>query len=347
MRTEGSAELLEYRRRLAVRRVLDGDTSERVADFLGVAPRSVRRWVAAFLQDGEDALVPRSVCGRPAKLSGEQELTVISWLLDSPVEHGFLTECWTAPRLAQLIQDRFGVDFHPRYLNQWLQRRGFTPQQPCCIAQDRDPDAVARWLQYDWPRIQRKAHRRDASLAFLDESGLLLMPLLRRSQAPRGYRPVLKVRMQHRQHVSVAAALWVSPEWDEVGMFSRALLNSYFNNQRIAIFLHQLMRRVAGPVILVWNGGPMHKGESIRLVERMYRGRLDFEPLPAYSPELNPVEQLWQYLKDIRLVNFTPVTGEQLFRAVHSELGPVRFDAHRLGCFFHQSSLPLPQTIRI
>jgi transposase len=345
MRTEGSAEVLEYRRRLAVRRVLEGYRVEEVAEFLGVDARSVRRWVAAFLQQGEEGLAARPPSGRPPKLNGEQELTVLSWLLDSPVEHGFTTECWTAPRVAHLIGERFGIPFHPRSLNRWLQVRGFTPQKPCRIAQERDPEAIARWVLLDWPRIQRKVRRRDGSLVFLDESGLLMMPLLRRSQAPRGYPPVLPVRLGQRQHVSVAAALWVSADWQQVGLFSRAVLNSYFNNQRIAIFLHQLLRRLPGPVVLVWNGGPMHHGELIRLVGRMYRRRLAFERLPPYAADLNPVEQLWQYLKDTRLANFAPTTGEQLLHAVHAELEPVRFDTHRLWCFFHQSALPLPRTL--
>jgi transposase len=345
MRTEGSLEVLEYRRRLAVRRVLDGYSSEEVAEFLEVDARSVRRWVAAFLAGGEEALSPRPAPGRPGKLNGEQELSVISWLLDSPTKHGFTTDRWTAPRLAQLIEHHFGIRFHPHSLNRWLLARGFTPQKPCCFAQERNPEAVAHWLQHDWPRIQRKARRRDASLVFLDESGLLMTPLLRRSQAPRGHPPVLKVSLGHRQHVSVAAALWVSADWQEVGMFSRALLNNYFNNQRIAIFLHQLLRRVPGPVVAVWNGGSMHHGEPIRYVKRMYRRRLAFEGLPAYASDLNPVEQLWQYLKDTRLANFAPTNGEQLLEAVHAELDPVRFDTHRLWCFFHQSALPLPRTL--
>jgi transposase len=345
MRREGSPDVLEYRRRLAVRQVVDGYSSEEVADFLGVDPRSVRRWVTAFLEHGEDALTARPTSGRPPKLNGEQELTVLSWLLDSAVDHGFTTECWTAPRVAQLIHQHFGVKFHPRSLNLWLRARGFTPQKPCCIAQERDPEAIAHWVQFDWRRIQRQARRLDASLVFLDESGLLMMPLLHRSQAPRGHPPVMKVRMGHRQHVSVAAALWVSADWEQVGMFSRTLLNSYFNNQRIAIFLHQLMRRLPGPVVAVWNGGPMHHGDPIRLVQRMYRHRLAFEPLPAYAADLNPVEQIWQYLKDIRLPNFAPTNGAHLLRAVHAELDPLRFDTHRLCCFFHQSALPLPRTL--
>ena len=52
------------------------------------------------------------------------------WLADSPTEYGFATELWSAPRLARLIEQEWGVCFHPAYLTTWLRRRGYTPQKP-------------------------------------------------------------------------------------------------------------------------------------------------------------------------------------------------------------------------
>ena len=62
-----------------------------------------------------------------------------------------------------------------------------------------------------------------------------------------------------------------------------------------------------GKVIVIWDDGPMHKGEPIREVLRQFP-RLTLEPLPAYAPDLNPVEQLWNYLKYTELPNFAPRT---------------------------------------
>src|SRR3954470_2713629 len=102
MRDKGSPEELEHRRLLAVQRVSEGYSTEEVADFLGVDPRSVRRWVAAFRHHGAAELAARAVPGRPPKLTTTQEKIVRRWLTDNPTEHGFATELWTAPRLAQL-----------------------------------------------------------------------------------------------------------------------------------------------------------------------------------------------------------------------------------------------------
>jgi transposase len=141
---------------LAVRRVLEGYTTEEVAEFLGVDPRSVRRWVAAYREGGGTGLLSRPASGRPPKLTLLQEKIIRRWLHDSPMEHGFDTELWTAPRLGRLIEDELGVRLHPRYLSVWLRDRGFSPQRPQRVPRERDPKAIAAWLASDWPRIKKR-----------------------------------------------------------------------------------------------------------------------------------------------------------------------------------------------
>jgi transposase len=156
MRDKGSPQEHEHRRLLAVQRVLGGFSVEEVAEFLGVDPRSVRRWIAAYREGGGPSLLCRPVSGRPPKLNLTQEKIVRRWLAESPTEHGFETELWTASRLGQLIQEEFGIRLNPRYLSAWLRDRGFTPQKPQRVPRERDPKAIAAWLQSDWPRIKKK-----------------------------------------------------------------------------------------------------------------------------------------------------------------------------------------------
>src|SRR5262245_33061964 len=156
MRTTGSPAELEHRRCLAVQRVLDGYSTEEVAEFLGVDSSSVRRWVAAFRQQGAAGLASRPVTGRPPKLTRTQEKVVRRWLADNPTEHGFATELWTAPRLARLIEEEWDIRLHPDYLTVWLRQRGFTPQKPRRRARERDEEAIAVWLAQDWPRIKKR-----------------------------------------------------------------------------------------------------------------------------------------------------------------------------------------------
>ena len=156
MRNTGSPAFLEWRRQLAVARVSEGYSTREVADFLGVDPRSVRRWLRAFRQDGDVGLQAVPVAGRPRKLSTSQEKIVRRWLAECPTEHGFATELWTAPRVAQLIEQEWDIHLHPRYLAAWLRQRGYTPQKPQRVAREHNDAAVARWLAQDWPRIKKR-----------------------------------------------------------------------------------------------------------------------------------------------------------------------------------------------
>lgn len=156
MRTQGSPDELERRRRLAIQRVLEGYAVDEIAEFLDVSPRTVWRWLALYHGEGSEGLAARPAPGRPRKLTSTQEKIALRWLHDDPTEHGFPTELWTAPRLAQLIEQEFGIRLNPRYLNVWLRDRGFTSQKPQRRARERNPAAIAAWLATDWPRIKKR-----------------------------------------------------------------------------------------------------------------------------------------------------------------------------------------------
>lgn len=192
---------------------------------------------------------------------------------------------------------------------------------------------------------QKKAQRRKAYLAFIDESGLLMAPLVRRSWALRGQPPMLVQRSGHREKVSVAAALWLSPERDHGGLFFQTLIKDYYNKESSAAFVETLVQKLQGPVVGLWDGGTMHKGDPIeQLLERL-GPRLCLERLPPYAPELSPNEPLWSWLKYSRLCNFAPRDARELNEVVTTELSAIRDDQHLLKAFFHASRLPLPRML--
>src|SRR5687767_15348522 len=141
---------MEQRRRLGVVLVLDGEAPEQVADVLRVSERSVWRWLSAWREGGDPGLRTRPGWGRPPKLTDAQAARVLGWVGRSACEFGFVTERWTAPRLAAVIEDRFGVRMNHRYLNDWLARRSVTPQVPEPRPRERDEQAVRAWVARDW-----------------------------------------------------------------------------------------------------------------------------------------------------------------------------------------------------
>lgn len=144
----------ERRRIAAVRFVLRGREQREAAAALGVSEASVSGWMKSYRRGGWNALRARPRPGRPAKLSPRQERQVLGWFLKPATDFGFANELWTAPRVAQLIRRKFGVEFHERYVNQWLAERRITPQKPRRRPRERDDERIERWKRYQWPQLK-------------------------------------------------------------------------------------------------------------------------------------------------------------------------------------------------
>ena len=188
----------------------------------------------------------------------------------------------------------------------------------------------------------KRARRLSAHLVLIDESGVLLAPLVRRTLAPRGQTPILKHKAKHREKVSSIAALTLSPGRGDLSLYFSTLTNDSFDHTAVAWFVRQLLRHLRRHVILVWDRGPMHRGPEIRRLVHDFP-RLILEQLPAYAPELNPVEQIWTHLKWNQLCNLAPEHSVELESLVYKELHAIRYDRQRLRGFFEASELPWPR----
>ena len=189
--------------------------------------------------------------------------------------------------------------------------------------------------------LGKKANEEGAHLVLIDESGFFLNPLVRRTWAPRGQTPILRSWGRHRDKVSVVAAISLSPERKRLGLYFHADPRHYIIAETMVSFLRAVLKRLRGRVIVVWDGGSSHKGPLIRELLSRYP-RLHLERLPAYAPELNPVEQLWSHLKHGRLANFVPRNLWHLNHVVQEHLLAARRTAGLLKALWKASKLPLP-----
>jgi transposase len=191
-------------------------------------------------------------------------------------------------------------------------------------------------------RNPKKGATENAHIVLIDETGVLLNPLVRRTLAPCGDTPTLLVSGS-RQKISVIAGLSLSPVSHQLGLYFQTVPNSYINNVGAADFVRDLLRHLRGKVIVVWDNGPMHKGDPIRQLLADFP-RLSLANLPPYAPELNPVEQLWNHLKYGQLANYVPQDLQQLGDRVIDILVEAKFDPNRLQSCYNNT--PLIDAIR-
>jgi transposase len=128
MRPVGSPAELQRRRERAIALLAEGYQPVEVARRVGADRRSVRRWKAAYRKRGRQALTAKPASGRPTKLSAREKSQLERALLKGARAAGFSTDLWTCPRVAQLIEERFGVSFHVDHIGRLLRGLGWSPQ---------------------------------------------------------------------------------------------------------------------------------------------------------------------------------------------------------------------------
>jgi hypothetical protein len=144
-----------------------------------------------------------------------------------------------------------------------------------------------------------------------------------------------------RKRVSVIGAVSVSPTARRLGWYFATLPDGYFAAEAVVEFLRDLLRHLRGRVVVVWDGGGNHKGPAIRAFLRRNK-RLTLERLPAYAPDLNPVEAVWSWLKSGQLANFAPDGVAELDDEVIDRLLDLGADPGLLRVVWDRSDLPFP-----
>ncbi len=341
MRPIGTAEELQRRRLRAVELVEQGESPEDVARFLGCGRSSVYTWVKLAKQSVE-ALAARPHPGPKPRLSAERLKELEGLLLQGAKAHGWRTQLGTAARVAELIERHFGVRFHPEHVRKILKRRlGWTSQKPKRKARERNDKEVERWLDDEFDRIVRDAFRRQAHLAFLDESGFFLTPTARRTLAPRGKTPVLDA-WDRRDKISAISSITVSPQRQRLNLHFRLLPdNANVHAEDVVEYLRQLRAALPGPMTVIWDRNQIHS--KAKVVRAYLAGQPDIvvEEFPAYAPELNPDEGVWGWTKYGKLSNLAAEDTDTLRDHLTDLLVELKFDADMLRSLIEETNLPL------
>jgi transposase len=144
---------------------------------------------------------------------------------------------------------------------------------------------------------KKKAKEEERTIVFVDESAFYLLPLAVRTSAPVGQTPILKVKLTH-DHLSAIGAL--TPE----GRIIMQMQDHSYKGPDVVRFLQILLREIAGKLLVIWDGASIHRCQVIK--DYLAKGaakRIHLERLPAYAPELNPQEGVWNLLKRVELKN--------------------------------------------
>ena len=227
-----------------------------IAAALGAAEVSVSRWLRRARDGGPTALLSRPAPGHPPKLAPAPKRLIPELLWHGPEAYGFRGHVWTCARVAQVIEEEFGVSYHKDHVGRLLQELRWTPQMPIRRAVPRAEEAIQRWRTEIWPELRKRARGERRVLVGEDEAGFYLLPGLVRTYSPEADTPVIREK-QTPDHLSVMSGMTPEGKVD-----TRARQESLNGLQTVEFLLHLL--RVAGKRLLViWDSSPIHRREAV------------------------------------------------------------------------------------
>lgn len=262
-----------------------------VARVFNIPIRTVFGWLARYRQGGWQALMEQSRQGRPKKVTGDD----LKWLYDAvtmgnPLNHKLPFCLWTAQTIRGLLEKERGLKLSKSSVCRLLGHLGLSPQRPIYKSYKQDPDKVRAYLSTTYPEAVAEAQKHGARLYFVDEAAF-------RSDAHRGTTwgkvgetPVVRDSGGRFGFKLVSA---VSARGD----LHFDIIDGAMDAEKFIDFLKKLRQDTACPIFVIADNARYHHSKKVSAFLDTQHGQIMMAFLPAYSPELNPDEQVWNHAK--------------------------------------------------
>jgi len=266
-----------------------GDTAPEVARALGVSRRAVQTWVATYNRGGLDALPDRTHPGRAPILPRAKEGRFLA-RIDAPPRPEDGVCALRGVDIRRILEQEFSARYSLDGVYKLLDRLEYSSLMPRPQHEEADEELQAIFKEVVVDQIQaiEEAHPgEEVQVCHEDEARFGQQGTLTRVWARRGSRP-RRVRQNGRTSLYVLTAVCAA-----VGT-AAGLIAPELNTAVVNLFLEQFSRQLAPGVhaVLLWDGAGYHVGKDL-----VVPSNVSLINLLPYSPELNPVENLWHYLR--------------------------------------------------
>jgi len=322
-------EAMSYIRKMAVKAIRElGYSPELISKIFDIHRSSIYDWLKLFDRGGYDALDTRKAPGMTAIVTPEME----SWLKEiiissTPEQYGYDTELWTSAILADLLNKQFDINIQPATVNQHLKKIGISYQKPSYVASEQNPNEVKKFINEEFPKIQKLAEEINADIFFEDEAGIDLRQHSGRTWGAIGKTPKISATDKRGSYNILCV---VSSD----GTLRFSIKDGTINEDVFIGFLQQLLRGRDRPIILIMDNVPFHKSKKVRNFVESHSDKIRIFFLPAYSPALNPTEQAWEEVKDNKIGRQPKKDKLDLKRRIRSALSSLQKRIDRVTSFF-------------
>ena len=293
---------------------------------------TVSVWWDHYQAGGIDALAVRTrgpTPGAHRRLTARQEQAIQRAIADTTPDQLKLPFApWTRVAIAELIQRKFRITMPVRTMGHYLLRWGFPAQKPLKRAYEQRPEAIAAWLEREYPRINARALAEGVEIHCGDETSLSTSDPRGRGLAPKGKTPVRAVLSQRR---SVSFLSTIS----NTGTLRFIVLKKAIDAPTLIRFFRRLCRDARRKVIVILDNLHVHKARDVRAWVTAHADSIELCYLPSYTPELNRDEHLNGDLK-LSVAKRAPARDRAaLLRTATSHLRSLQQQPERVKKFFH------------
>ena len=306
----------ERERWYALLLVAQGWTGSAVAEALERDPHTIGRWAAAFGEGGPAVLIFEQAGGSPPALGEGQQAELRAAVQELPATVGIGLANWNWKVVHQFVSERFGIGLSRSSCLNYLHRLGFVLKRPKKRLLKAD-EAKREAFVAEYTFLSEEARRSGARIFFADEAHFRADAELRGKWVVKG-EPALVDSSSPRYGEKASYYSAVCLETGEVEWME---LEGNSNSETSAAFLRHLRERRLGPLNVIWDNAPAHRGESVREYLRAPGLGLRLMNLPGYSPDFNADEAVWGWVRE-------EATGNRC-------LGTKALVQERVGNFLH------------
>ncbi len=264
---------------------------EVVARIHNIPLRTVFDWLARYRQGGWHALIEKKRQGRPTKVTADD----MKWLYDAitmgnPLNYKLPFCLWSSNNIRALLQKERAVILSKSSICRLLGHLGLTPQKPLYKSYKQDPDKIKTYLSKTYPEVFAQAKKYHARIYFLDEAAFRSdahrgttwakcgeTPVVRDSGGRFGFKLISAVSARGDMHFDV--------------------IEESMNSEKFISFMQKLRQDTDCPVFVIADNARYHHSKKVQAFLETQLGEIMMAFLPAYSPVLNPDEQVWNHAK--------------------------------------------------
>lgn len=290
--------------------MLCGATFELAQKHADITERCLQKWISCFNQRGIDGITYRPRCGRPRRLCAVTVEAEILPLVDDP--HLADQDHWTATKLCGYLREKKDWDLSYRTLLRYLHEHHYARRIPRPMPIPTQPEAAwqAQRLAFA-EQLRSLLADPTANVFFGDESGFEGDPRPRQRWVKRGSRPTIGYYGGHLRSSVVGA---VCPKSGQLVSLIVPYCDRLVFQQFLDTFAQEVPVIAGQKTYLVLDNASWHKVKSLEWhqVTPLY--------LPPYSPDLNPIERLWQHLKSHYLAGFITKNHDELDTKIETSI---------------------------